>query len=100
MRRLVSVAMASVMLGGLFAVAPAGPAYAGSCEFSAGYTTVSDYAWTNKESGTCTGVMARHRYDPIWSYNNYWTAWDYDGDFAISTPTEELFDSDHDYFNI
>ena len=29
-------------------------------------------------------MKVRHKYDPVWSWQNYWTPWAYGLDFAIS----------------
>ena len=90
------VAALGLVVGSLFL---ASPATAGSCEYDSGSYTSSDWAWTERVSGTCSGVKVRHHYDPIWSSTNYWTPWDYDSSFAFSAQAAELFDSQHNYFN-
>ena len=71
------------------------PAQAVSCVYAEYVSTSADYARTTDVSGGCTQVAARHYYDPIWSANNYYSAWKYGGDVAQSTPNAELVYGQH-----
>lgn len=96
MRRMGSTAIGVVLLLSLLS----GPVSAGgACTYDAGFYMSGDYAWTERMSGTCTGVKARHKYDPVWSQYNYWTPWAYDSYFASSLVAAELFDHQHGYWN-
>jgi hypothetical protein len=100
MRTRGSVVIGAVLVATLLAPLSAGPALAGgSCEYDGGYYTTLDFAWTSRVSGSCTGVKARHQYDPVWSQYNYWTPWDYDANYALSTAAAELFTAQHGYYN-
>ena len=57
----IAVVVATIGLGGLTAVQPAG-AHPGSysksrsgCHYSGGVASLDDYAWTKKDSGDCAG---------------------------------------------
>lgn len=68
----------TALLAGL--VAGATPAAAdhgsGGCGYSHGLYTYSDYAYVSDGNNSCGTIAVRHRYDPVWSGNNYWTSWE------------------------
>ncbi|WP_299932391.1 hypothetical protein [uncultured Nocardioides sp.] len=72
------VVVATSLLPGL----TVSPAQALACSGSTGNT--SEYARTIDGNGQCGTVKARHKYDPPWSANDYWTAYDVDADVAQS----------------
>jgi len=54
-------------------VVPVGSASAGDCGWYS--RTVGDYSARVDKMGDCSYIGVRHYYDPVWSANNYWTAW-------------------------
>jgi len=51
----------------------------------------SDYARITDTSGGCYQVGVRHKYNPAWSSNDYWTSWVAGGDIAQSPSSAELY---------
>lgn len=72
-RKRVVSAIASMVLTASVGLAAASPVSASSCDVRSGKAE-ADAAWVMGYSG-CQYVAVRHRYDPVWSANNYWTAW-------------------------
>jgi hypothetical protein len=94
--RTIPILVAETVLATLLA----GPAVAaGACTYETSANPSLDYATTRRLSGTCAGVKARHKYDPVWSPYDYWTPWDYDATFAYSWIYPELLRGEHGYFN-
>lgn len=94
-RRALVGALAAAAMATPAVVVISSPAHAASCIIAKYTTTAGDYARTTDVSGGCSSVGARHRYDPVWSSNNYWTSWRYGGDVAQSTATAQLIYGGH-----
>lgn len=78
-RILAAFALGFVALGG-----SATTAHAAGCNIKAGMDFGRDAAWSMPLTKGCTSQV-RHRYDPVWSSTNYWTAWRYNT--VIGWPT-------------
>lgn len=72
MRKVMSV-LAALGIAASVAVVGTQSASASSCDVRSG-KTAGDSAWVMGMS-QCQAVAVRHYYDPVWSANNYWTAW-------------------------
>ncbi len=89
-RRLPALLLALAMLVGMLGVT-AGPADAVDCIRGDTVSYSSDWARTVDVNGYCGTVGANHKYDPVWSSNNYWTGWYYGADVAQTPSTAELY---------
>lgn len=79
--------VASVLIAVTLVLIPTA-ANAASCTHRAGIDYQGHAAWSMPLKSGCTSY-ARHRYDPPWSGNNYWSAYRYNsivGYSAYTTP--------------
>jgi len=45
------------------------------CTVRSGGSSSTHSAWIYDPDSTCSWIRVRHRYDPVWSMNNFWTQW-------------------------
>ena len=88
-----AVALGAALFGATSVVAPTPAAAADPCVLGQYRSYTYDYARVTDVSGTCGTVGVRHKYDPVWSSNNYWTSWYYGGSSAQTPSTAELYDA-------
>jgi len=55
------------------AVASSEPARAAECGVLSWDS--NDQAFIVDYARNCSWLNVRHKYDPVWSFNNYWTSW-------------------------
>lgn len=95
----VGVPLRVLVIFALLAVSllPAARAEADGCDTYQFASTTQDFASISDSNNDCLEIGVRHRYDPVWSSNNYWTSWDYTyGTYARTPETPELLFGDWD----
>lgn len=79
----------TLLLGGAAALSAAPPAAAADCNYFS--EELGDHARVFRNStSTCAYIGVRHKYDPVWSINNYWTAWYGGSGYSYSTPDQPV----------
>lgn len=70
---------------------PTAHAQASGCDFIA--SRESHHGVIREYGNSCTYLAVRHRYDPVWSANNYYTAWSggYGSEYRDREDPELLF---------
>ncbi len=65
------------------------------CLYSVYVNYSYDYARITDTSGGCSAVAVNHKYNPVWSSNDYWTGWFSGGDVAQTPRMAELYQESH-----